>query len=117
MLWISGEGRSSAGVNGTDRHGNGLLNLLRSSYLQSVSFTIGRANASPSNTQGGSPVRESRTPGSVRGVLSNGHSYRDSLGPYLAGEASNTAPVRDLVESDYCHGPMVSVIRSTSAWA
>jgi len=62
-------------------------------------------------------VRESRSPGSVRGVLSNGHSYRDSLGPYLAGEASNTAPVRDLVESDYCHGPMVSVIRSTSAWA
>jgi hypothetical protein len=78
MLWIFGEGRSSAGVNGTDRHGNGLLNLLWSSYLQSVSFTLGRANASPSNTQGGSPVRESRTPGSVRGVLSNGHSYRDS---------------------------------------
>jgi len=31
----------------------------------------------PSNTQGGSPVRETRSPGSVRGVLSNGHSYRD----------------------------------------
>src|SRR5258708_794340 len=77
MLWTFGEGRSSAAVNGTDRHGNGLLNLLWSSYLQSVSFTLGRANASPSNTQGGSPVRESRTPGSVRGVLSNGHSYRD----------------------------------------
>ena len=30
------------------------------------------------NTQGGSPVRESCTPGSVRGVLSNGHSYRNS---------------------------------------
>jgi hypothetical protein len=30
------------------------------------------------NTQGGSPVRESCTPGSVRGVLSNGHCYRDS---------------------------------------
>jgi hypothetical protein len=28
-------------------------------------------------TQGGSPVRESRSPGSVRGVLSNGHPYRD----------------------------------------
>jgi len=27
--------------------------------------------------QRGSPVRESRTPGSVRGVLSNGHSYSD----------------------------------------
>ena len=30
-------------------------------------------------TRGGSPVRESRAPGSVRGVLSNGHPYRDSL--------------------------------------
>src|SRR5258707_1408129 len=78
MLWTFGEGRSSAAVNGTDLHGNGLLNLLRSSYLQSVFFILGQANASPSNTQGGSPVRESRSPGSVRGVLSNGHSYRDS---------------------------------------
>jgi hypothetical protein len=25
-------------------------------------------------------VRETRSPGSVRGVLSNGHSYRDSFG-------------------------------------
>jgi serine/threonine protein kinase/DNA-directed RNA polymerase specialized sigma24 family protein/predicted ATPase len=32
---------------------------------QFVSFILGRANASPSNTQGGSPVRESRSPGSV----------------------------------------------------
>src|SRR5260221_5250925 len=77
MLWTFGEGRSSAAVNGTDLHGNGLLNLPRSSYLQSVFFILGRANASPSNTQGGSPVRETRSPGSVRGVLSNGHSYRD----------------------------------------
>jgi hypothetical protein len=30
-------------------------------------------------TQGGSPVRESRMPGSVRGMLSNEHPYRDSL--------------------------------------
>ena len=28
-------------------------------------------------TQGGSPVRELRTPGSVRGVRSNAHPYRD----------------------------------------
>jgi hypothetical protein len=79
MLWTFGEGRSNAGVNGTVLHGRESLNLPRSSYLQSVSFILGRANASPSNTQGGSPVRESCTPGSVRGVLSNGHSYRDSL--------------------------------------
>src|SRR3984893_717092 len=91
MLWTFGEGRSSAAVNGTDLHGNGLLNLLRSSYLQSVFFILGRANASPSNTQGGSPVRESRSPGSVRGVLSNGHSYRDR------GEISSVMRVRTLV--------------------
>src|SRR5215471_17239097 len=34
--------------------------------------------ALPSLTQGGSPVRKSRTPGSVRGVFGNGHPYRDS---------------------------------------
>src|SRR5258705_13321009 len=77
MLWPFGKGRSSAGVKGTDRHGHGLLNSQRSSYLQFVSFIPGRANASRSNTQGGSPVREIRPPGSVRGVLSNEHSYRD----------------------------------------
>src|SRR5271157_2072925 len=77
MLWTFGEGRSSAGVKGTDLHGKGLLNLPRSSYLQFVSFILGRANASPSNTQGGSPVRESRPPGSVRGAFSNGCPYRD----------------------------------------
>src|ERR1700758_3528030 len=32
---------------------------------QFVSFILGRTNVSPSNTQGGSPVRESRSPGSV----------------------------------------------------
>ena len=30
-------------------------------------------------TRGGSPVRESRPPGSVRGVPSNGHPYRDKV--------------------------------------
>ena len=33
--------------------------------------------ALPSLTQGGSPVRKSRPPGSVRGVPGNGHPYRD----------------------------------------
>jgi serine/threonine protein kinase/predicted ATPase len=32
---------------------------------QFVSFILGRANVSPSNTESGSPVRESRSPGSV----------------------------------------------------
>src|ERR1700730_6595728 len=77
MLWTFGAERSSDGVKGTDRHGNGSLNLQPSSYLYPVSFIPGRANASPSNTQGGSPVRESRPPGSVRGAPSNGCPYRD----------------------------------------
>ena len=42
-------------------------------------FILGRTSASPSNTQGGSRMRESRTYGSVRGVRSNAHSYRDHL--------------------------------------
>jgi len=46
----------------------GWLNLQRSSYLYPISLIPGRVNASPSDTQGGSPVRESRPPGSVRGV-------------------------------------------------
>src|SRR5258708_32204765 len=95
MLWTFGEGRSSAAVNGTDLHGNGLLNLLRSSYLQSVFFILGQANASPSNTQGGSPVRESRSPGSVRGVLSNGHSYGDSsIAPRLVSQSSGVGRIK-----------------------
>jgi hypothetical protein len=80
MLRTFGAERSSAGVKGIDRHGNGWLNLQRSSYLYPISFIPGRVNASPSDTQGGSPVRESRPPGSVRGVPSNGHSYRDRNG-------------------------------------
>ncbi len=44
-----------------------------------MSFIPGPTSASPSTTQGGSPVRESRTLGSVRGVPSNGHPYRDAL--------------------------------------
>ncbi len=42
-----------------------------------VSFTRGHATASPSNTQGGSRMRESRPYGSVRGAPSNGCPYRD----------------------------------------
>src|SRR5580693_7805712 len=38
---------------------------------------LGLASASTSNTQGGSRVPELGSLGSVRGVFSNGHSYRD----------------------------------------
>ena len=43
-----------------------------------ASFILGRPRALPSHTPGGSPVRESRTPGSVRGVPGDGHPYRDT---------------------------------------
>lgn len=52
-------------------------------YRQPKFFTRGRSVALPSNTQGKSPVRELRTPGSVRGVSGNRHSYRDQ---YFCGE-------------------------------
>src|SRR4051794_41829944 len=42
-----------------------------------TSFTPGRVNVSPSDTQGGSRVPELGPLGSVRGALSNGRPYRD----------------------------------------
>ena len=53
------------------------LDSRRPSCLLRASFIRGLIIASPSLTQGGSPVRKSRTPGSVRGVCSNAHPYRD----------------------------------------
>ena len=49
----------------------------RAQYRISVSPTLERYGRSPSNTQGGSRMRESRTYGSVRGALRNGRPYRD----------------------------------------
>jgi hypothetical protein len=42
-----------------------------------ASFIRGLTSDLPSNTRGRSPVPELGTPGSVRGVFSNEHSYRD----------------------------------------
>jgi RNA-directed DNA polymerase len=42
---------------------------------------LGLMFALPSSTLGGSPVRESRPPGSVRGAPGDGCPYRDSAGP------------------------------------
>ncbi|WP_211356657.1 hypothetical protein, partial [Enterobacter roggenkampii] len=36
-------------------------------------------SGSPPDTRGRSPVRKSRTPGSVRGVSGNGYPYRDAF--------------------------------------
>jgi hypothetical protein len=58
----------------------------RESVSQGLAWVRGAARgASTLITRGGSPVRELRTPGSVRGVPSNGHPYRDSsLRPSLS---------------------------------
>ncbi|CAB5626243.1 Uncharacterised protein [Klebsiella pneumoniae] len=40
-------------------------------------FIHGLWSGSPPDTRGRSPVRKSRTPGSVRGVSGNGYPYRD----------------------------------------
>jgi hypothetical protein len=51
----------------------------RESVFQRLAWVRGAARgASSFITRGGSPVRELRPPGSVRGVPSNGHPYRDS---------------------------------------
>ncbi|MES0607237.1 hypothetical protein ABUJ19_28175, partial [Klebsiella pneumoniae] len=42
-------------------------------------FIHGLWSGSPPDTRGRSPVRKSRTPGSVRGVSGNGYPYRDAL--------------------------------------
>src|SRR5215204_6125084 len=49
-----------------------------------TSFTPGRVNVSPSDTQGGSRVPELGSLGSVRGALSNGRPYRDLVMPRRA---------------------------------
>ena len=47
------------------------------SCLPPASFIPGLGSVLPSSTKGGSPVRESRPPGSVRGVPGDGRPYRD----------------------------------------
>ena len=77
-MWsISGDARSRSAASGIAPPGTGWRNSRRSSCHRPTSFIPGPACASPSNTQGGSPVRESRPPGSVRGVRRKAHPYRD----------------------------------------
>ena len=53
-----------------------------------ASFIRGRPNALPSNTRGGSRVREFRSLGSVRGVRGNAHPYRSKPGSWGTNPAS-----------------------------
>src|SRR6266576_3633360 len=73
----SGGARFDGAVKRTARRGHGSRSWLTTSFPNPASFILGQASALPSNTQGGSRMRESRTYGSVRGACSNGRPYRD----------------------------------------
>src|SRR5260370_16049104 len=73
----SGGARFDGAVKRTARRGHGSRSWLTTSFPNPASFILGQACALPSNTQGGSRMRESRTYGSVRGACSNGRPYRD----------------------------------------
>jgi len=72
------------------------LGTHRTSGRASVSPGLDRVRqTSPSLTRGGSRMRESRTYGSVRGVRSNAHSYRDRFARNDVAKGSCAFPNRD----------------------
>ena len=74
VLWMRTLTRRSQ----KDRTGWDRINRLADQWLPKPRILHPWPNrASPSNIQGGSRMRECRTSGSVRGVPSNGHPYRD----------------------------------------
>jgi hypothetical protein len=73
----SGGGRSGDAAKRIASRGPGLRGWPMIGSPNPASFIPGLAIASPSTTQGGSRMRESRTYGSVRGAPSNGRPYRD----------------------------------------
>ncbi|KTG67308.1 hypothetical protein K25_10780, partial [Klebsiella pneumoniae] len=61
-------------------------------------FIHGLWSGSPPDTRGRSPVRKSRTPGSVRGVSGNGYPYRDVIGGQIMLRQSDiTAAFRESI--------------------
>ena len=62
---------------GTRPRGTRSIGSPTAGFPKRASFIPGPGNASPSNTQGGSRMRECRSSGSVRGALSNERPYRD----------------------------------------
>src|SRR5271166_1770346 len=72
--------------------GTGWRGLWTTGSPDRVSFIHGRACALPSDTRGGSRMRESRTYGSVRGAPSNGRPYRDPAGVLQRSEWANLPP-------------------------
>src|ERR1700680_1920380 len=77
MSWTSGDVRLSVAAKRTTPLGIESLDSPRTSCLSRASFIRGRMLALPSLTQGGSRMPESGPFGSVRGMCSNAHPYRD----------------------------------------
>src|SRR5712671_7938893 len=73
----SGNDRSGDAVKKTARPGSRSRSWPKIGSRNRISFIHGQEYASPSPTQGGSRMRESRTYGSVRGALRNERPYRD----------------------------------------
>src|SRR3981189_1033897 len=73
----SGNDRSGDEARKTARLGSRSRSWPKIGSRNRISFIHGLEYASPSPTQGGSRMRESRTYGSVRGALSNERPYRD----------------------------------------
>src|SRR6266852_9582009 len=75
----SGSDRSGDAVRKTARLGSRWRSWPKIGSQNRIPFIHGLEYASPSPTQGGSRMRESRTYGSVRGALRNERPYRDRL--------------------------------------
>src|SRR5882762_8501434 len=73
----SGNDRSGDAVRKTARRGSRSRSWPKIGSRNRIPFIHGQEYASPSPTQGGSRMRESRTYGSVRGALSNERPNRD----------------------------------------
>jgi hypothetical protein len=86
VRWMRTLTRRSPAVRRTARFGPGSIGSQISGCRSGASFILGPTSASPSFIQGGGRMRECRTSGSVRGVLSNGHPYRDPLRTPVAAE-------------------------------
>ncbi len=106
-----GCGPSAAEASATSSHGPRSIGWRNAGSQDRVSFIHGQAYASPSNTQGGSRMRECCTYGSERGAPSNGRPYRD---PTLTRTLCR-APQSSVSAIRACHGPAAPSISALSS--
>src|SRR5258705_7799023 len=110
----SGNDRSGDAVRKTARRGSRSRSWPKIGSRNRIPFIHGQEYASPSPTQGGSRMRESRTYGSVRGALSNERPYRDhqrcEYEAHRVEEGAGLTPVDELgcarydaVRKLFCH--------------